>query len=184
MAEVRRREQAAAPVASRTSPQPQATRPDERQSHVAGDRFQSSRSVQMESGLRTGATVVGAADGALAGASLLARVSNRLAPVVARTASVARLTTKAAPVLNLPVAVYDVLKARRAQQDPKATAEQKQSQKVMAGLSVTSAVTGVAALVFPPAAIPLAVISVGAGVGSIAADKWPAIRRWWGGDKR
>ncbi|MBM3258378.1 MAG: hypothetical protein FJY99_01370 [Candidatus Sericytochromatia bacterium] len=144
------------------------------------DAYVPARPDAVETTVRGGAVAVGATDGALSGLGLLARFFRAAGPIAARTANIARVTARLAPVLNLPVAAYDVHKAMAASRDPRSTSEVRQSQAVMAGLSVTAAVAGVAALAFPPAAVPLVVTSVAAGVGSLVADQWPNLRRWLG----
>ncbi|MEB3203909.1 MAG: hypothetical protein VKP57_04355 [Candidatus Sericytochromatia bacterium] len=144
------------------------------------DAYVPARPDAVETTVRGGAMAVGATDGALSGVGLLGRFFHAAGPLAARTAHVARVTAKVAPLLNLPVAAYDVHKAMVASRDPRSTSEVRQSQTVMAGLSVTAAVAGVAALAFPPAALPLVVTSVAAGVGSLVADQWPNLRRWLG----
>jgi hypothetical protein len=144
------------------------------------DAYVPARPDAVETTVRGGAMAVGATDGALAGVGLLGRFFRAAGPLAARTANVARVTARLAPLVNLPVAAYDVHKAMLASRDPRSTPEVRQSQTAMAGLSVTAAVAGVAALAFPSAAVPLIVMSVAAGVGSLVADQWPNLRRWLG----
>lgn len=176
MREVRQRQAASTPAVQAGSRSVQAAS-EPREAQPARDAYVPARPDVVESSVRNGAMAMGAADGTLSGLGFFARFSPKAGSLAARTASVARVTAKAAPILNLPVAAYDIHKAMVANADPRSTPEVRKSQVIMAGLSVTAAVTGLAAVLFPPAALPLVVTSVASGVGSIVADQWPNLRK-------
>jgi hypothetical protein len=103
-----------------------------------------------------GVTVAATRMGKVASAAKLGRVAQASSPVATAAKAALRFVGKAGPLISIPFAGYDVAKAWT---EPDAT--KKDAAWMNASLTVGGTALGLAALAFPPAAIPLLIGSAG-----------------------